>query len=148
MNSLGLCKSLNTCGPPRVGRSGVRTLAGAKFSAPVHTGPGAHPASCKWVTGLFPGGKAGGVWRWPPTPSSAEVREWRDRYVYPPWTFMTCARMSFICYLKRQSKLCSDHSIFHNVSTCPYLIVNPSSFRSGIELYSFIICIAVFIQNV
>jgi len=29
----------------RAGRSGVRIPVGARFSAPVHTGPGAHPAS-------------------------------------------------------------------------------------------------------
>ena len=32
---------------------------GAKFSAPVQTGPGAHPASCIMVTGSFPGVKSG-----------------------------------------------------------------------------------------
>jgi len=28
---------------------------GARFSAPVQTGPEAHPASCKMGTGSFPG---------------------------------------------------------------------------------------------
>ena len=32
---------------------------GARFSAPVHTGPGAHPASCTMGTGSFPGAKSG-----------------------------------------------------------------------------------------
>jgi len=32
---------------------------GAKFSAPVQTGPGAHPASCSMGTGSFPGQKSG-----------------------------------------------------------------------------------------
>jgi len=32
---------------------------GARFSAPVQTGPGAHPASCKMSTGSFPGVKSG-----------------------------------------------------------------------------------------
>ena len=27
---------------------------GTRFSAPVQTGPGAHPASCKMCTGSFP----------------------------------------------------------------------------------------------
>jgi len=29
----------------------------ARFFAPVHTGPGSHPASCTMGTGYFPGGK-------------------------------------------------------------------------------------------
>jgi len=32
---------------------------GARFSAPVQTGPGAHPASCIMGTGSFPGIKSG-----------------------------------------------------------------------------------------
>jgi len=32
---------------------------GARFSTPVQTGPGAHPASCTMVTGSFPGVKSG-----------------------------------------------------------------------------------------
>jgi len=41
----------------RVGRSGDRIPVGAIFSAPVHTGPGAHPASNTMGTGSFPGVK-------------------------------------------------------------------------------------------
>jgi hypothetical protein len=36
---------------------------GTRFSAPVQTGPGAHPASYTTDTGSFPGGKAAGAWR-------------------------------------------------------------------------------------
>ena len=32
---------------------------GARFSSPVQTGPGAHPASCTMGTGTFPGVKSG-----------------------------------------------------------------------------------------
>ena len=39
----------------RAGRSGDRILVEARFSAPVQTGPGAHPASCTMGTGSFPG---------------------------------------------------------------------------------------------
>ena len=39
----------------RAGRSGDRIPAGARFSAPVKTGPGAHPASCTMGKGSFPG---------------------------------------------------------------------------------------------
>ena len=44
-------------------KSGNRIPVGARFSAPVQTGPGAHPASYIMCTGLFRGGKAAGAWR-------------------------------------------------------------------------------------
>jgi hypothetical protein len=47
----------------RVGWVGVRIRAGAMFSAPAQKGPGVQPASCKWVPGHFPGGKAARAWR-------------------------------------------------------------------------------------
>ena len=34
-------------------------MGGARFSTPVQTGPGAHPASCTMGTGSFPGVKSG-----------------------------------------------------------------------------------------
>lgn len=52
------------------GRSGDRTLVGAKFSVPVQTGPGAQPTPVQRVPGLFPG-----TWCWPPTPSNPDVKE-------------------------------------------------------------------------
>ena len=49
-------------------RSGHRIPVEARFSTPVQYGPEAHPASYTMSTGSFPGGKAAGPWRWPPTP--------------------------------------------------------------------------------
>ena len=43
----------------RAGRSGDWIPMGARFSAPVQTGPGAHPASCKMGTGSYPGANSG-----------------------------------------------------------------------------------------
>ena len=43
----------------RAGRSGDRIPVEARFSAPVQTGPGAHPASCTMGTGSLPGVKSG-----------------------------------------------------------------------------------------
>jgi len=34
---------------------------GARFSEPIQTGHGAHPASYKWLLGLFPGVSSWGV---------------------------------------------------------------------------------------
>ena len=43
----------------RAGWSGDRIPVGARFSAPVQTGPGAHPDSCTMGTGSFLGVKSG-----------------------------------------------------------------------------------------
>jgi hypothetical protein len=42
---------------------GIEFQWGAKFSAPVQTGPGTHPASCTMGTDSFPGGMVAGAWR-------------------------------------------------------------------------------------
>ena len=46
---------------------------------------------------VFHVGKAAGVWRWPPTPSSAEVKERVELYIYilPFWAFLVCYRANF-----------------------------------------------------
>ena len=38
---------------------GIESRWGARFSVPVQTGPGTHPASCTMGTGSFPGVKSG-----------------------------------------------------------------------------------------
>jgi hypothetical protein len=45
----------------QAGRSGDRIPVGARFSAPIQTGHGAHPASYTIGTGSFPGVEGGGV---------------------------------------------------------------------------------------
>ena len=51
--------------------------------------PEGHKPSGTTGTGLFPGGKAAGVWHCPPTQSSAEVKEKVQLYLYslsgPSW---------------------------------------------------------------
>jgi hypothetical protein len=62
---------------------------GARFSAPVQIGPGAHPASYTMGIRSFPGVKWSGCGVEHPPPSSAEVKERVELYLYstsgPPW---------------------------------------------------------------
>ena len=64
---------------------GIESRWGARFSAPVQTGPMGHPASCTMGTGSFPGVKRPGRGVDPPAPIfSAEVLNWVELYLYPP----------------------------------------------------------------
>ena len=56
----------------RAGRSGDRILVGRDL--PHQSRPALEPTQPP-VPGLFLGDKAAGAWRWPPAPSSAEVKE-------------------------------------------------------------------------
>ena len=58
---------------------GIESRWRARLSAPVQTGPGAHPDSCTMGTGSFPGLKWSGVAV--STPSSAEVKERAELYL-------------------------------------------------------------------
>jgi len=52
-SSVGIATGYGLDGP------GIETRCEARFSAPVRTGPGAHPASCTMGTGTFLGVKSG-----------------------------------------------------------------------------------------
>jgi hypothetical protein len=69
--------------------TGDRIPVGARFSPPVQTGPGAHPASYTMGTGSFPGVKRPRLGVDHPPPSSAEVKQGIELYLYypsgPPW---------------------------------------------------------------
>ena len=70
---------------------GDRIPVGVRFSAPVQTGPGAHPASYTMGTGSLPGAKRPGRGVDHPPPSSAEVEGRVELYIYSPsgpsWLF-------------------------------------------------------------
>ena len=75
-NSVGLASRYGLDGP------GIESRWGARFSAPVQTSPGAHPASYTMDTGSFPGVKRPGRDVDNPSPSSAEVKERVEVYLY------------------------------------------------------------------
>ena len=86
--------TLSSCGPQLLSRcsdclwagwSGDRIPVGARFSAPVQTGPEAHPASCTVGTGSLRGVRCGrGVTLTPSPPCSAEVKNRVELYLYSP----------------------------------------------------------------
>ena len=67
----------------RLDGPGIESRREARFAVPVHTGPGAHPASYTMGTGSFLGLKRPerGVTT---NPSSAEVKERVELYLYSP----------------------------------------------------------------
>ena len=65
---------------------GIESRWEARFSAPVQTGPGAHPASCTIRTRSFPGGKKRPGRDADPLPSSSTVGHERvELYLYSPY---------------------------------------------------------------
>ena len=68
---------------------GIESRWGARFSALVQTGPGAHAASYTMGTGSFPGVKQPGRGVNHPPQSSAQVKEKVELYLYstsvPSW---------------------------------------------------------------
>jgi hypothetical protein len=61
-SSVGIATTYGLDGP------GIESRWGARFSAPVQTGPEAHPASCAMGTGSFPGVRCGRGVRLTPNP--------------------------------------------------------------------------------
>jgi len=82
ISSVGTATAYGLDGP------GIESPWGARFSAPVQTGPGADPASETMGTGSFPGVKRPGRGVDHPPLSSAEVKEGVELYVCssgPSW---------------------------------------------------------------
>jgi len=84
---------------------------GARFSTPVQTDPGAHPASCTMVTGSFPGVKSGrGVTLTPHPLLVPWARKSRAIPLLPLWavqpvqSLSACTRVTFTFYMSRLTK--------------------------------------------
>ena len=79
-----------------LGSPEIESPFGARYSASVQTGPGAHPISYTMGTGPFRGVKRPGCGVDYPHLSSADVKEGVELYLYYPlFTFMACSRMNF-----------------------------------------------------
>ena len=63
-------------------------LGGARFSAPVQTGRGAHQAPYTMGTRSSPGGGVAGAWRWPTTPFSNETEGRVELYIYSKYIYI------------------------------------------------------------
>ena len=62
----------------------IESRCGARFSAPVQTDPGAHPAPCTMRTESFPGVKRPGRGADHPPPSKHRGHETVELYLYSP----------------------------------------------------------------
>jgi len=68
----------------RLDGPGIESRWGSRFSAPVLTGPGVHPACYTMGTGSFSGVKRPGRGVDHPPPSSAEVNKRVELYIHSP----------------------------------------------------------------
>ena len=101
----------------RAGRSGDRIPMGARFSAPVQAGPGAHPASCTIVTGSFPGVKSGrGVLLTTYPLLVPWSRKSRTIPLLPPWAvrpvqgLSACTRVHFYNRTQAEAPVCQQRT--------------------------------------
>ena len=98
---------------------------GARFSAPVQTGPGAHPAPCTMGTRSFPGAKSGrGVTLTPHPLLVPWTRKGRALPLLPLWavrpvqSLSACAMVHFFYMKKQATGLTSLKFFFTFVGPC------------------------------
>jgi hypothetical protein len=85
---------------------GIESWWEARFSTPVQTGPGTHPASCTMGNGSFPGVKSGQGVTLTPHPLLVPW-SWKNRAipllslwaVWPVQSLIACTRVHFTFYL-------------------------------------------------
>jgi hypothetical protein len=90
-SSVGIATRYGLDGP------GIESRWGARFSAPVQTGPEVYPVSYTLGTGSFPGVKRPGRGVDHSPPSSAEVKGRVELHLYSPLrAFVACSRMNYL----------------------------------------------------
>jgi hypothetical protein len=78
---------------------GIESRRGRDFSYLSRPAKGPTRPLVRWVPSPFPGGKAAGGSRWPPTSSSAEVEKRVKLYLhFRVWAFMAYSRVKFTFY--------------------------------------------------
>ena len=94
---------------------GIKSRWGERFSAPVQTGTGAHPASCTMGTGSFPGVKRLGRDVDHPPPSKCRGHERVGLYFYSPsgpqWPVIG-RTLTFNPYPDKEAQLCTETRCF------------------------------------
>jgi hypothetical protein len=106
----------------RTGCSGIESRWRRDFPHPSRPALGPTQSPVRLVPSLFHGFKAVGTWRWPPTPSSAEVKERVQLYFsLPPfWVFMACSREIFTFF----TQFCYFNLPFQVIFLCFYMLLH------------------------
>jgi hypothetical protein len=82
LSSMGRCSSVGIATCYGLDGPGIESRWGRDFPHPSRPAVGPHSLLYNGYL-VFPRGKADGAWRWPPTPSSAEVKERVELYFTP-----------------------------------------------------------------
>ena len=82
---------------------GIRSLWGARFFAPFQISLGGSPSLLYNGYWVFPWSKTAGTWSWTPIPSSAEVKERVELYLYstsgPSWPVLGWTLPFYFMYI-------------------------------------------------
>jgi hypothetical protein len=128
--------------------SGIESRWGARFSAPLQTGPGAHPACCTMNTGSFPGVRNGrGVTLTPHPLLVSWSRKGRAIPLLPLWavrpvqSLSACARMhSTFTFYYTGPQSCKPHrsaqcfsTLQHNHLSSDTTTVKSAHLRSTVQ---------------
>jgi hypothetical protein len=92
-SSVGITTRYGLVGPE------IKSRWGGDFPHPSTPTLGPIQPPTQWVSGLFPGEIAAWAWRWPTNPSSADVKERVEVYLYSPrgipllplWDLVECS---------------------------------------------------------